>query len=308
MATLGQWLNGKWLSTVTYIHGDNQLAAELAVDIAKQRLSNLNRLELKVCNSLEEASTELYQYLLDSYNVNKMVIVRGVSQREDYSRILEWDKIRNRQFPDTYLVLVSSEYSVKADKAPLSAFKDLSIVSCSNVTDSAIASWAAKALNHTGPTVKAMVDKCGGDLSSVKDAVKILKAADIGPTVDNVAVVTEGRNEGSLVDSIVRVDKREALRALTYVAPSDLLPSVRKLEMLVTALSRLEELKRRKATHSEISGHKEIPQFVVARYSDVAKFYDIKTAHGRFKLLATAESALKQGITEGVVEMLILAW
>lgn len=310
-------MDGGEVRRVTWVCGDQRVLVEEVVDTIRRLLapSALDYIPLYASESAEgHIWAEANQYPLNPGS-NRLVLVRQAEKLTRWDRLQSW-MTRTRQLPGVYLLLVSNETDlpyataggkraglkphIAAIKAPRG-----SLVKCSMPNEADALAWVQRRSQLDDAAARHLLTRCGGDLATA--AAVCAKLAVFGgrastATID--AMCTE-RPAASFVDSLLALNKKQALLAVPDLAEREAAMLIGLLDSRLDLLQALHRIHNSGQSLRDLNG---INPFLARQYLPIARHYEPSRCVYRRRVLAVIDDALRSGARDAVWEALVALW
>jgi DNA polymerase III delta subunit len=313
MATFAQWTRLHYeageLKRAYYLAGPDRVLVEEVVDAIRER-ADPHELDYASLNTTENPTTAIWdainQYPLDPTR-RRLVIVRDCERIQKWTTLTSW--LGSRLIPQVTAVFVDGRATVDTQREHIAAIaKTGRLVTCGPLNDDDAHAFLASKCAIDKSDCLRLLERVGGDIRLALDAAR--KAAALGARLDDRAVeaLTAPSPSEQFEDALIRLDKAAAVAAAALVDPSDLSRTIGALDYRLEQVRKLAAAQRRQMTIADIIKNSKIPPFVIKRLLPVTKHYPRDATARRTAALATADSALRTGARDGVLELLTALW
>ena len=243
---------------------------------------------------------------------DRLVLVRAAERLKDPARLVPLVKAARQV---AMLVLVSGEDDFPRGEdglAPhLAAIRDCryaQMVRCTPPKDDDLLDWAVAQWPGLGRNdAWRLVSRVGGDLAAIRDAGAKARASGL-TEAKYIDVLCEQSPGSEMTELLVTGDKPGALMAARAMLPAAIGATISLLSSRLSTLASIREGQRRQLDTRAICSRLGVPQFLLARYRDVAVNYPPDRVRRCREILAVADAAWRTGAQGGVAETVIATW
>lgn len=331
MASFHQWRKGLKKNPqprqITWLCGSETVLIDEAVGIIRDYLGPQpwDEISLSAGEDSERviwAATE--QHPLGS--TPHVVTIRNAEKLQDWDRFIAWIKDRSYN-PRTYLILISNEERVPKTEPtreerrdgvkpqPLPHIAAIGarghVIECRPFT-SATAHYSVEWVRAKVPmrenVARHLMERSDFNLRLVRDLCQKLVVFPGEPTISVINDLLTERPRDSFADALLALDRKTALLALREIPTSDYGRIIGLLDSRLDLASMIHDMQLEHRSPGEIAKAAGPQAFLVKDVAPIAKHYDIKRRQSIRKMLATADSAYRQGQTDSIMEALTLFW
>lgn len=302
---------------VTWVCGDQRVLVEEVVDTTRRLLApgELDYVALHASDSAErDIWSHAVQYPLDA-GANRMILIRDAQKLTRWDRLQRW-MAATRQLPGVYLVFVSNESDLpyvmdggkKAGLKPHAAMIKAprgSLVKCSTPNEDDAVAWVQRHARMGDDVARHLLDRAGGDLGEVKDVCAKVSLFDGPATVSSVNALCRQRPGESFTDSLLALDKRQALLSIPSLTDSDFAMTIGLLDSRLDLLQALHRIHNSGQSLWESSG---INRYLARQYLPLARHYEPSRCVYRRRVLAVVDDVFRRGARDAVWEALVALW
>jgi hypothetical protein len=306
------------VAKVTWLCGDQRVLAEEVVEETKRILnaSEFDYLPLSAESDPELAVWDsVYQYSLDPEG-NRLTLVRQADFIKDWSPLAKW--LQDAKFMSSnYLLLVSdhADYPTTDDLKNPEILPHIELirkrgktVRCSMPSQAEVIAWIKRNSTFTDYSANFLYERCGSDLSAVANVCKKSKLFRADPGSQVISQLSDEYASQSFADSLIYQNKKQALLELPNIPITDYSRVVGQLYSRLDTLYALHKAAPNFNTTRELSEATGIKMFLVTKYLQAAKTYDMTKVTNCRNILTVADDALQRNATDGVMELLVSLW
>lgn len=315
MATYPQWARGAAAgktARLMWLCGPEQVLADEVEAVT--RTAWLGKTEiLMVLSAADTAEGRIWDALTvqPSGTGLVVVVVHAAQHLKDFSRLI-WVAEHVRQLPHLRLLLRTSDDDfprqgkvLASHLAALQATTAGQLVRCAPLNDKDVIAW----VQHRVPVDDSLawhIWQVSGH--SLAEAAAICAKASLFASVTSELVdqLASGETFASFATALLSGDKRAALSAVPE--PGALGGVVGMLSSRLDLLGKLFAAGQEGLRPAEMRTRLRLPPFLIAQWSQVAGDYSPARVARRRQVLATADSAWRQGAREGVAEYIATMW
>lgn len=266
---------------------------------------------------------------------NRLIVVRDAEKVKNWTPLEPWLN-STRTLPTVYLVFISNDdhYYVRGQdgkltsdlKAHLPPFRDKSagaLIRC--VSPSAdiprdpktkrpmrevsdLQAYVQSLLPMRADVASHVIDRLAGDLGQIKNLCAKAAVFKGEPTVAIVDALCEPAPGDEFVLDLIRLDKKSAFLALDKLSPSEYLMTLGNASYWLDVTSRVADGLRQRKTSADMAQMPGLGRFQVQTVLQAAKAYDKhRVSHCR-SVLAMADEAVRQGVTDSPMQVLTALW
>lgn len=309
MANYVQWSSSKKIGRANWVYGSEEI---LKLEVADYIRASIEASEFDyICwNASYDSEATIWQSLNSRSLVEGKPVLIEISNADKLSmlyKLVEWIKESSKYVPYTTVLLTSSEDPPEGFKPP----KGIA-VKCviPKATDKLAWTMSLGGLSET--SAKRLLEYKNGELAGVRDiCLKISTllpgATGVELSLDTLESLDEQSSYG-FVDSLLAQDKPLALLAAQKASSEDIGTN---LSQLYSSLGLVDRLKRELEKIPRGAKMEVIPGFPMSRVADlapVARASTYKDIVRRRQAVVLAESYHRQGIPQGVLEVLVTLW
>lgn len=308
MSTFSQWQRaGRPVRRVTWVCGPEQVLAD---EVAGVQLSAAP-FDVTRLTAGEVPDRDIWDRCALP-GEGRLVLVRAADRLKDPARLVPLVRAARDV---AMLVLVSGEDDLARDEdglAPhLAAIRDsryAQMVRCTAPKDDGLLDWTAGQWPGLGRNdAWRLASRAGGNLAAIRDAgVKAQASGLLEPRY--IDVLCEPSPGAEMAELLVTGDKPAALAAARAMLPSAIGAALSLLGSRLSTLASIRDGQRRQLDTRAICSRLGVPQFLLARYRDVAVNYAPDRVRRCREILATADAAWRTGASGGVAETVIANW
>lgn len=319
MASYSQWAKGRSVRRLTWVCGPEQVLAE---DIVRHYRSKCDEQVVMVAGTDSERDVwAACSQPPGDPDVSRLVLVRSAQ------RLRAWDEIDSliaaRDLASVLVIWHSDDDGfamVRSDEgqvlAPyLAALRDSragQIVRCA-VPDAAmglpdwVVTWASEVLGGAGPVLGAhLLAAAGDDLPEAANIAAKLRAACIDVTRESISALADPGAD--YAESVLNGRKQDALAAAPFLGRDELRDVIFLLSSRLDTLSLLHQASVKKLNAREIAVKMGVSQYLQQRYKTLARSYGPQRVSSCRSVLAVADDARLQGISDGIAEVIAVLW
>ncbi len=312
MATYQQWrrrADVKDIKRVTYVCGVERVLVEEVVATTRRTLdvSEMNFVSFVVGESTErDIWSSAHQYPLD-IDAKRLIVVRNAEKLRNWNSLVSWSDI-SRFIPAVYLLFVSNEKDLADASAKEIVAKRGSVVRCSTLNYEDLTKWTQLRVPLDANGVRHLIQRSGGDLRTISNVAAKIAPLDKSVSLAVIDALCEQVPADSFSDLLILGDKKGALLALERLPEKDYSLVVGSLEYRIDAMSQIWAAVMAKQTVREISIARVVPPYLLTKFYGVAKDYSPSSVSYRRRVLAICDNALRSGVRESVLELLVALW
>jgi len=302
------------VAKVTYCCGDQTALVEIVVDDIRRILDVPATDYVEVSGSSEELIWDaLAAYPLDP-SANRLILVRDCDQISDWTLFFDWFSA-SRGKSSTYLLLVSyaSDAPCTYVKGKKSGYVEHiefikskgKLIKCSQPNEEDLLSWA-QSYGLSQASAQHLIHRVAGDTSSMLDVFRKVHLWRGSPNTKVIDLLCEDKPLDSFVDNLLLGDKKAA--AKTDFHEEDFGKVINQLDKRLDVILEITKYVVRRVYPSDIATSTGINVFIVKKYTPLVKDYNVSKIKQRRQLLAILDSKYKEGVKEGLWEVLIALW
>lgn len=312
MATYGQWARSRRVSRVAWVCGPEDVLREEVVQAYRAAMPGA------ATWSGWHDEGEVWDQLLTQPPGPRLAVVRVAEKLHKAASLLP--VLLGSGLETAFAVFVSSDDDFERAEgklAPhLAALRDSRngqlIRCCAPGKDEELYALIAGWWPGAGKNVaRALTVRCGSDLSRVKAACGKAVAAGVEPSADMLDVVAPPLASGDFATFLVAGDKKRAMAAAAVLAgcpQAEAAQAIGLASSRVIVLSLLNDAAKHSEEFSDAARKLKIDPFIVSTLRKYVPAYDSRKVHRCLELLAMAESTLKTGARDGVLESVVALW
>lgn len=248
----------------------------------------------------------------------KLVSVRDAARMTSLAANLPRWFSSSRQLPGVHLMFLSGE-----DDYPfLPATRTLRdygrvigdkghFVRCGSLSPEDGVEWIkrrAAPVPVAGDVASYILERCGGDLSAAASVAGKARVLGGKFTTEAVDALCQENSGTEFADRILWCDIPGAFRAIPALSPRDSMSVIGLLDSRLDLIEIIAAEAKSRKTAKDIATSRNLSYFLVKRYLPAARHYSRDSFSTRRQALALADSALRSGAREGVLEMLAAHW
>lgn len=306
----------------TWVCGTERVLVEEIVQTVRQTInpSPWNFSQFVVGEDSERAIwADMGQYPIDSGR--RLLIIRNAEALKSFDPLVEFIAHRTLN-PRTYVLLVSGEERLtrvpsgedgKFQYAPhLAAFGAKgNIVECRPFTQDTAKHAVAWVVSKTGMregVAGHLLERANGDLRLVRDTCEKLSVLDSQLSLGVINSMLAERPRDTFSNSLMALDKKTALLALSRLPESEYSRTLGLLESRLDLAHMVHTMLIQQKSASEIGRAAGEKRFLVPDLLPIGKHYDAARCQAIRRALATADEALRAGARQGVLEVVVSLW
>jgi DNA polymerase III delta subunit len=170
-----------------------------------------------------------------------------------------------------------------------------------------VSQWVSRRLGGGGVVLADYLLECTGyDLSAAADAADKLRLARVPVTRENIVLVARGFQ--NFTESVLRGKRQQALSAAPRLTRDEQARAIGRLSSALDTLLLLHEASVTGLDAREIALKLGVRSYQQKLYKGIADSYSAERVASCKAVLATADAAWHEGITEGVAEVIAVLW
>lgn len=312
MSSFGLWRKGgSKVKRITFVCGDQSVLAEevavavraeFAADQVSVRFGGIDR---------DDQIWDTYATMAPDRHLVAVRCADKLRSLDPITRVVA----TARSGASCFLLLISDAADFPREggtlTAPMLALRDYSgaqMIRCSELADADLISWTqAKwpVLSRLG--ARQLVDRCHGDLPTIRDAIAKAVACDVDDEKFAVGFADVGPG-GRYVDHVLAGERAAAFAAAEKIDREHLGTVLAELDRRLTDVERVAAAKRAGYDAKAMAVKAGIASFVVIRCRDLVGCYDRARILRNRHLLAVADAAWRSGARAGVAELVAANW
>lgn len=326
MASFPDWwvkYRGQAPKQYTYVCGEEPVLVEaVSQHIIKQLNPTPNNLlGLRAGVTPEADIWTLLEHLAIDPTSAKLVVVRDAEKLTDWHRLEEIVKYR-RYAPQNHAVFLSNEKrlpqvedeeGVKSLAPHVAALRKSGqhIVQCipfTQATAKTAVEWVQSMIPVKPNVAGHLLNRAAGDLKLVRDACMKLDALQVDVTISMVNKLMPQMPGDNFVDSLLKLEKTEALRWAPQMFTRDIPRVLGQLDSQLSFLQDLNRMQSNQMGYGDMMREMRAKAFLVREFLPAARHYDEKSVARRRGMLAGLDSQLRKGWPEALLEAIVLNW
>ncbi len=306
------------VAKVTWLCGDQRILVEEVIEETKKILnvSEFDYLPLSAESDPEMAIWDsAYQYSLDPEG-SRLTLVRQADFIKDWSPLEKWLQ-DSKNLSSNYLLFVSDEadYPTNSDLKNPEILPHIEMirrrgkaVRCSMPSQAEVIAWIKRNSTFSDYSANFLFDRCGSDLAAVANVCKKSKLFKADPGSQVISQLSDEYASQSFADSLIFLNKKQALLELPNIPITDYSRVVGQLYSRLDTLYALHKAGPNFNTTRELAEATSIKLFLVTKYLQAAKSYDVTKVTNCRNTLTVIDDALQRNATDGAMELLVSLW
>lgn len=309
MANYVQWAASKKIGRSNWVYGPEEI---LKLEVANFIRSSVSASEFDyICWNANTDDELIIWHSVFSKSLTDgcpvLIEIANAGNLSNLGKLKEWLSEHSKYSPNTTLLLIADDDPPVGLKPPKSVQ-----IKCVMPKASDRLSWAKELGGLSTDSAKRLLEYKNGELAGVRDICLKLNrllpgATGIELTLDTLETLDEQEPYG-YADAMLAGDKPLALLAASKASTEDI---GHFLGYLYSSVGLVEKLKRHLEQLPRGAKLDPIPGFPMARVTDlapVARASSYKDLVRRRQAIVLVESYARQGISDGVLEMLVSLW
>jgi DNA polymerase III delta subunit len=307
----------------TYVCGAEPVLIEHIVQHTLKQLSpsENNKIGLRAGVNREQDIWAILGHLPIDPTSPRVVVIRDAEKLEHWEALEQLVKIR-RYMAENHVIFVTNEEKLptiedeEGKKHPAGRIAALraahqAVIQVNPFTQQTarIAVEWVQSMCEMRPNVAGhLLNRAAGDLRTARDACLKLDALGEDITITLVNQILPQLPGDNLVDSLLKLEKREALRWMQRTPIRDIPRVIGQLDSQLNFLQDLNRMQANQMGYGEMMREMKAKAFLVKEFLPAAKHYDEKHVARRRSMLALVDASLRQGWPDAVLEAIVLNW
>lgn len=302
----------KSVGRVTYCCGDETTLIELVLqDI-------ISILEVPATDLIEVDAKDDFWEIASSYpldeSINRVTVIRNAETIQNWNKLYDWLS-ESKNNLSNYIVFISYKSDGPAiyEKGKRVKYYEHidtirtkgKFIKCSTPNEEDLISWG-ETFGLTKNSAKFLAERTAGDVRNFYNVLRKLPAWDGSPSPKALELLTEQNSAESFVDALILKDKNSAYRALINL--EDRSQIFAKLSARLDMLHEIGKYVRKRMYAGDIAAQTGINVFLIKKFASSTKHYDFNKIKYCRKVIATTDAAQRNGVKEGLWEMMVALW
>jgi DNA polymerase III delta subunit len=306
MGTYTQWARSAKIGRVNWVYGPEEALIKEVRQFIKKETAALP-LDTYAFDAACDPETEIWDTVYSRSLTDgsfRFIEIINAEKLSDAPRLTDWLAKYSKYSPETVLLLVANEESDnKAMKTPRAV-----VIKCVMAKLEHKLSWVSSIGNLSDSTAKRLLEYKNGNLLATYDVCKKIKTllpemTDIELNIDTIQSLDE-ETPVEFSQALLERDKNSAIKAISTIQASSVGAVLSYLDYSLGLIEKLKEI----PANSKLDAGTNIPMYRISSLLPVFKRYSYTDLVRNHQVLAYLESYYRQGISEGILEVLVLMW